>query len=64
MPGRDELKTIFEDARLHLKSLPDWKITSETRREIARLSATAVGGPGSSHGRESSNPMPHRDRKK
>lgn len=37
----DELNSVFEEARRHLASLPDWLITSETRHEIARLSATA-----------------------
>ena len=43
MPRKDELESVFEEARQHLASLPAWKITSETRSEIARLSATAVG---------------------
>jgi hypothetical protein len=42
MPRKDELESVFEEARQHLASLPEWKITSETRNEIARLSATAV----------------------
>ena len=45
MPRKDELESVFEEARQHLASLPAWKITSETRSEIARLSATAVGRP-------------------
>jgi len=42
MPRKDELESVFEEARQHLASLPEWKITVETRNEIARLSATAV----------------------
>jgi hypothetical protein len=42
MPRKDELESVFEEARQHLASLPEWKITSETRNEIARLSATAI----------------------
>lgn len=56
MPAKDELRSVFEDARQHLESLPEWEITSETRSEIARLSATAKGRSETTSGRHNSSP--------
>jgi hypothetical protein len=40
MSNLDDLQGVFEDARQRLASMQPWQITSETRTEIARLSAT------------------------